>query len=101
MSTKPNLATEPKHAEGPSLTIKRRLNAPPPTVYRAWTDPAQITRWFGPSPMSSSSTSLPATATATAGPGRSTSLSGFSLGRERIANRERKRQASSRKSICY
>ena len=48
MSTKPNLATEPKHAEGPSLTIKRRLNAPPPTVYRAWTDPAQITRWFGP-----------------------------------------------------
>jgi uncharacterized protein YndB with AHSA1/START domain len=54
MSSKPNLATEPKlatkpnPANNPSLTIKRRLNAPPATVYRAWTDPAQITRWFGP-----------------------------------------------------
>jgi uncharacterized protein YndB with AHSA1/START domain len=32
----------------PSLTIKRRLKAPPAKVYAAWTDPAQITRWFGP-----------------------------------------------------
>ena len=32
----------------PSLTIKRRLNAPPAKVYGAWTDPAQIARWFGP-----------------------------------------------------
>jgi uncharacterized protein YndB with AHSA1/START domain len=54
MSSKPDLATEPSFAgepnlaNKPSLTIKRRLNAPPPAVYRAWTDPAQITRWFGP-----------------------------------------------------
>ena len=32
----------------PSLTIKRRLNAPPAKVYAAWTDPTQIKRWFGP-----------------------------------------------------
>ena len=32
----------------PSLTLKRRLNAPPAKVYAAWTDPTQIKRWFGP-----------------------------------------------------
>jgi uncharacterized protein YndB with AHSA1/START domain len=32
----------------PSLTLKRRLNAKPEKVYAAWTDPAQIVRWFGP-----------------------------------------------------
>lgn len=32
----------------PSLTITRRLNAPPAKVYGAWTDPAQIARWWGP-----------------------------------------------------
>ena len=32
----------------PSLTIKRRLNAPPAKVYEAWTDPAKMMRWFGP-----------------------------------------------------
>jgi uncharacterized protein YndB with AHSA1/START domain len=32
----------------PSLTLKRRLNAPPAKVYAAWTDPAQLKRWFGP-----------------------------------------------------
>lgn len=32
----------------PSLTIRRRLNAPPAKVYRAWTDPQQIMRWWGP-----------------------------------------------------
>jgi hypothetical protein len=30
----------------PSLTLKRRLNAPPAKVYAAWTDPKKITRWF-------------------------------------------------------
>jgi uncharacterized protein YndB with AHSA1/START domain len=34
----------------PSLTLKRRLKAPPTKVYDAWTDPTKITRWFGPSP---------------------------------------------------
>jgi uncharacterized protein YndB with AHSA1/START domain len=32
----------------PSLTLKRRLNAKPEKVYAAWTDPAQIVKWFGP-----------------------------------------------------
>jgi uncharacterized protein YndB with AHSA1/START domain len=32
----------------PSLTLKRRLNAPPEKVYAAWTDPAHLTQWFGP-----------------------------------------------------
>src|SRR3954463_7476317 len=32
----------------PSLTLKRRYNAPPGRVFSAWTDPKKITRWFGP-----------------------------------------------------
>ncbi|HZP76080.1 MAG TPA: SRPBCC domain-containing protein [Pseudolabrys sp.] len=32
----------------PSLTLKRRLDAPPQTVYAAWTEPQQLMRWFGP-----------------------------------------------------
>ena len=34
----------------PSLTINRRLNAPPEKVYAAWTDPEKIVLWFGPAP---------------------------------------------------
>jgi uncharacterized protein YndB with AHSA1/START domain len=32
----------------PSLTIRRRFRAAPARVYAAWTEPAQIARWFGP-----------------------------------------------------
>jgi uncharacterized protein YndB with AHSA1/START domain len=32
----------------PSLTIKRRLQAPPAKVFAAWTDPEKIKRWMGP-----------------------------------------------------
>ncbi|MGE3831442.1 MAG: SRPBCC domain-containing protein [Parvibaculaceae bacterium] len=32
----------------PSLTIRRRFNTAPAKVYAAWTEPAQIVRWFGP-----------------------------------------------------
>jgi len=32
----------------PSLTITRRLNAPPAKIYAAWTDPKKVIRWFGP-----------------------------------------------------
>lgn len=32
----------------PSLTLKRRINAPPAKVFEAWTAPEKITRWFGP-----------------------------------------------------
>lgn len=32
----------------PSLTLKRRLKAPPAQVFSAWTDPKKIAHWFGP-----------------------------------------------------
>jgi uncharacterized protein YndB with AHSA1/START domain len=32
----------------PSLTMKRRLNATPAEVYRAWTEAELLARWFGP-----------------------------------------------------
>ena len=35
-------------ATRPSLTLKRRLSAPPAKVYAAWTDPEKIMQWFGP-----------------------------------------------------
>jgi uncharacterized protein YndB with AHSA1/START domain len=41
-------STQPAAAVKPSLTLKRRLNARPEKVYAAWTDPAQIVKWFGP-----------------------------------------------------
>lgn len=34
--------------EGPSLTLVRTLRAPPARVWEAWTQPAQMMRWFGP-----------------------------------------------------
>ena len=36
-----------KVAVKPSLTIKRRFNAPPEKVYAAWTRPEQIAKWLG------------------------------------------------------
>jgi len=46
------MATKSSAAAGlvarPSLTLKRRLNAPPAKVYAAWTNPEKIARWFGP-----------------------------------------------------
>jgi uncharacterized protein YndB with AHSA1/START domain len=35
-------------ATRPSLTLKRRLNAPPAKVWAAWTEPEKIAHWFGP-----------------------------------------------------
>ena len=35
-------------SDRPSLTIKRRFDAPPALVYRAWTDPEMLLHWFGP-----------------------------------------------------
>ena len=37
-----------KAAEKTSLEIIRLINAPPARVYKAWTDPAELQRWFGP-----------------------------------------------------
>jgi uncharacterized protein YndB with AHSA1/START domain len=42
------MVTQSAVATKPSLTLKRRINASPAKVFRAWTDPAQIKRWFGP-----------------------------------------------------
>jgi uncharacterized protein YndB with AHSA1/START domain len=41
-------STAPSQAIKPSLTLKRRLNAAPEKVYAAWTNPAHLTKWFGP-----------------------------------------------------
>ena len=35
-------------ATKPSLTVKRRFNAPPAQVFAAWTDPEKVKRWMGP-----------------------------------------------------
>jgi uncharacterized protein YndB with AHSA1/START domain len=45
------MATRPSAelAARPSLTLKRRLHAPPAKVYDAWVDPQKIVHWFGPS----------------------------------------------------
>ncbi|HKQ24656.1 MAG TPA: SRPBCC domain-containing protein [Burkholderiales bacterium] len=37
-----------KLKEKPSLSLSRRFSAPPEKVWRAWTDPQALTRWFGP-----------------------------------------------------
>ncbi len=34
-------------ASKPSLVLKRRLKAAPEKVYEAWTNPEQMTRWWG------------------------------------------------------
>ena len=31
----------------PSLTLKRRLKAPPEKIYKAWTVPEEMIRWWG------------------------------------------------------
>ena len=36
------------HASRPSLTLTRRIDAPPEKIYAAWTHPVKIARWFGP-----------------------------------------------------
>jgi len=35
-------------ATKPSLTLKRRLRAPPAKVFAAWTDPEKVKGWMGP-----------------------------------------------------
>jgi uncharacterized protein YndB with AHSA1/START domain len=42
------MSVQPAVAPKPSLTLKRRLNAPPEKVYAAWTEPEKIVKWFGP-----------------------------------------------------
>jgi uncharacterized protein YndB with AHSA1/START domain len=47
MAPESTAAGDPGLATRPSLTFKRRFNAPPEKVYAAWTDPQKIVRWFG------------------------------------------------------
>src|SRR4029450_1970703 len=42
------MSVQPAVAPKPSLTLKRRLNAPPEKVYVAGTEPEKIVKWFGP-----------------------------------------------------
>jgi uncharacterized protein YndB with AHSA1/START domain len=48
MAAKSNAAGEPGLTSRPSLTLKRRLNAPPEKIYQAWINPEKIVRWFAP-----------------------------------------------------
>ena len=52
MSARPKSCSKPicraEALEKPSLTLKRRLNAPPSKVFAAWTDPEKLAHWFGP-----------------------------------------------------
>jgi uncharacterized protein YndB with AHSA1/START domain len=43
------MATET--AVKPSLTVKRRFNAPPAQVFAAWIDPEKVKQWMGPGEM--------------------------------------------------
>jgi len=38
------------HAPNFALTLERVLAAPPERVFRAWTNPAELTLWFAPNP---------------------------------------------------
>jgi uncharacterized protein YndB with AHSA1/START domain len=43
------MASRPEAAEAhPQLRITRRYPVPPAQVWRAWTDPQALSRWFGP-----------------------------------------------------
>ena len=41
---------EPRLAEKPSLTLERHYPVAPEKVWRAWTDPEAVKRWWGPTP---------------------------------------------------
>jgi uncharacterized protein YndB with AHSA1/START domain len=52
MSAQPKSAQpksfQAKPVEKPSLTLKRRNNAPPAKIFASWTDPEKLAQWFGP-----------------------------------------------------
>jgi uncharacterized protein YndB with AHSA1/START domain len=37
-----------QQAESDTVQVVRTIDAPPAEVFRAWTDPEQIRRWWGP-----------------------------------------------------
>jgi uncharacterized protein YndB with AHSA1/START domain len=44
----PNARSAAATRAKPSLTITRKLPAPPDRCFRAWTDPEALRQWFGP-----------------------------------------------------
>jgi predicted dithiol-disulfide oxidoreductase (DUF899 family) len=48
MATKSSAAGDTSFVAKPSLTLERRLNAPPAKVWAAWTNAKKIAHWFGP-----------------------------------------------------
>jgi uncharacterized protein YndB with AHSA1/START domain len=48
MSTRSTESAQSAPFVQPSLTLRRRLNAPPAKVFRAWTEPAQFMTWMHP-----------------------------------------------------
>jgi uncharacterized protein YndB with AHSA1/START domain len=48
MAIASNAAADTGLTNRPSLTLKRRLNAPLEKVYAAWADAEKLVQWFGP-----------------------------------------------------
>jgi uncharacterized protein YndB with AHSA1/START domain len=42
------MATQPTTAEKRNLVVRRVFDAPPEQVWKAWTDPEDVMRWWGP-----------------------------------------------------
>ncbi len=38
----------PDAADDRTLVLRRRFSAPPERVFRAWTEPAEVAKWWGP-----------------------------------------------------
>jgi uncharacterized protein YndB with AHSA1/START domain len=49
-ATKSKPKTKSKAADDRELVITRMIDAPPASVYRAWTEPSILTRWVAPRP---------------------------------------------------
>jgi uncharacterized protein YndB with AHSA1/START domain len=49
---KPKAKSKSKSVDDRELVITRIIDAPPEAVYRAWTDPKLVKRWFAPRPWS-------------------------------------------------
>lgn len=55
MPTKKKTQTKRKSAKGRDLVITRILDGPREKVWKAWTEPEQIKKWWGPAPFTSPS----------------------------------------------
>jgi len=55
MPTKKKTQTKAKSAKGRDLVITRFLDAPREKVWKAWTEPDEVKKWWGPAPFTSPS----------------------------------------------